>query len=368
MPDFGSARDMSHRQSRRGLDPNMVKALTAVLVAPLLLAVSLAVATSGPTSPPYSAVPSAEALAEIPPHLLDTYLDAAASCVGLPWQVLAAVGWVESRHAQGRADPTTGDVDPPILGPALDGSPGRARIPDPTEPDGWAHAHGSMQFLLATWRAYARAAPERAGRGADPDNAWDAIWTATNYLCAGEGRVEDLADAVWRYNHSQAYVEDVFAKAAAYGLYATAAVATGVPIPDGTLVAGNPNTVIAAALSVVGVPYVWGGSDPQVGFDCSGLVQWAYTQAGVALPRTTPEQISVGLAVTVGDLQPGDLVFTRGGPTGRVRDLGHVAIYVGGGSVVVAPRTGADVSVRALDASKVQAVRRVLDPYETRAA
>ena len=116
--------------------------------------------------------------------------------------------------------------------------------------------------------------------------------------------------------------------------------------------------VVVAARSQLGVPYVWGASTPGIGFDCSGLVQWAYAQAGIRLPRTTAELVRVGEAVGPADLQPGDLVFSRGGRP--VHDLGHVAIYTGGDQVIVAPHTGARVRVQQLDAARVQAVRRVI--------
>ncbi|MGH9178898.1 MAG: hypothetical protein ACRD0N_10145, partial [Acidimicrobiales bacterium] len=86
------------------------------------------------------AAPSAEARAEIPPGLVEIYQGAAAACEGLPWQVIAAVFWAESRHGQGRVDPATGNVWPPIVGPALDGRPGFAAIADASSPDGWARA------------------------------------------------------------------------------------------------------------------------------------------------------------------------------------------------------------------------------------
>lgn len=113
---------------------------------------------------------------------------------------------------------------------------------------------------------------------------------------------------------------------------------------------------VAAARTQLGVPYVWGGTTPGRALDCSGLTQWAWQQAGVALPRTTTEQLRVGTAVPVTELQPGDLVFTRGGrPT---RDYGHVGLYTGENTVIVAPHTGANVRIQALQPHRVQAARR----------
>ena len=194
--------------------------MKAVIAAPIAILVALvlglALLAGGPDS---DSAASPTALAEIPPDLLAVYEGAAATCPGLPWQVLAAIGYTESRHAQGRADPSTGDVDPPILGPPIDGSPGRARITDPAQPDGWAHALGPMQFLSTTWARWGRLAPGRPP-GATPSvqNAWDAIYSAAAYLCGDDGRIDDLRAAILSYNHSDAYVETVMAKAADYGM------------------------------------------------------------------------------------------------------------------------------------------------------
>jgi cell wall-associated NlpC family hydrolase len=97
-------------------------------------------------------------------------------------------------------------------------------------------------------------------------------------------------------------------------------------------------TAVAAAESQVGVPYVWGGSSPGQGFDCSGLVMWSYAQAGVSLPHYSGSQYDVTTHISMSDLEPGDLVFPA--------DPGeHVAMYVGNGNIVQAPFTGEDVQV-----------------------
>ncbi len=180
----------------------------------LLLAFVIVVAAAMSGS---SSQPSAQATAEIPPYLLRAYIDAAATCPGLPWEVLAAIGFTESRHADGRADPVTGEVSPPIVGPALDGTNGNARIPDPSEPDGWAHAHGNMQFLKTTWARWGVVAPGRpVGAVPDYDNAYDSIYSAAHLLCGDAGRIDDLNAAILRYNPSTSYVNTVLAKAAEY--------------------------------------------------------------------------------------------------------------------------------------------------------
>lgn len=112
-----------------------------------------------------------------------------------------------------------------------------------------------------------------------------------------------------------------------------------------------PGRAVAAAMSQLGVPYVWGAEQPGAGFDCSGLVQWAYQRAGGWLPRTTWAQTLVGHAVALTGLRPGDLVFAEGGA--------HVGLYVGRGLVLNAPYTGAVVSTVPLASFGGEWARRV---------
>ncbi|NVY96676.1 C40 family peptidase [Lactobacillus sp. DCY120] len=106
---------------------------------------------------------------------------------------------------------------------------------------------------------------------------------------------------------------------------------------------GNAQTVVNAALSQVGVPYVWGGSTPGVGLDCSGLTQYAYSQAGVSLGHYTVSQEGAGRQVSLSALQPGDLLFW--GSRGATY---HCAIYIGGNQYVAAPQPGQSVSVQSI--------------------
>jgi cell wall-associated NlpC family hydrolase len=98
---------------------------------------------------------------------------------------------------------------------------------------------------------------------------------------------------------------------------------------------GRAAAAVAAAQSAVGKPYVWGANGPGA-FDCSGLMQWSYAQAGVSLPRTSQAQRHAGRQVPLSQAQPGDLVTYRG-------DASHVGMYVGNGQVVHAPYPGAPV-------------------------
>jgi len=104
---------------------------------------------------------------------------------------------------------------------------------------------------------------------------------------------------------------------------------------------------LAEARRHLGTPYLWGGSTPETGFDCSGLVQWAYAKAGIRIPRVTDQQIlaSNGAEVARNALIPGDLVFFRD-ESGYVY---HVGMSLGGDRFLHAPRTGDVVKVSSLD-------------------
>jgi cell wall-associated NlpC family hydrolase len=109
--------------------------------------------------------------------------------------------------------------------------------------------------------------------------------------------------------------------------------------------AANPGTAaLLAAESRIGTPYRYGGSGPDA-FDCSGLVAYAYQQAGVTVPRTAAQQYAVARSVPRRDLRPGDLVFFR--LSGR--EVSHVGIYAGDGQFVHAPQTGGQVRTANLD-------------------
>ena len=100
--------------------------------------------------------------------------------------------------------------------------------------------------------------------------------------------------------------------------------------------------VVGIAMQFLGVPYVWGGSSPS-GFDCSGLIMYAYGQMGVSLPHHAASQYGMGVPVSRDELQPGDLVFFNG--------LQHAGIYIGGGQFIHAPHTGDVVKISSLSDS-----------------
>ncbi len=105
------------------------------------------------------------------------------------------------------------------------------------------------------------------------------------------------------------------------------------------------------ALGQLGTPYVWGGGAPG-GFDCSGLIAWAYAQVGVSLPHHAASQYAMGTPVPMDALEPGDIVSFHGS--------GHAGIYIGGGQYVHAPQTGDVVKVSSLaDRSDIDGAVRV---------
>lgn len=250
--------------------------------------------------------PSAVATSTIPPRLLAIFAQAsAASPCGLAWTLLAAVADTESAF-------------------------------DPSVVSG-AGAQGLFQFEPGTFASYARPVPPGGVVPASPFDPKDAAYAAGRYLCS-LGVVEDPTSALVAYNCgnpgpacqaiSAGYAEQVLASAASY----TAA------IP------GAPNMVQTAAVayaeSQVNTPYLFGGSDPQTGFDCSGLVVWSYGLAGVVLARVANDQWQGERRVALGQLVPGDLVFF--GTSGHAD---HVGVYIGNNAMVDAPHTGADVRI-----------------------
>jgi cell wall-associated NlpC family hydrolase len=99
------------------------------------------------------------------------------------------------------------------------------------------------------------------------------------------------------------------------------------------------------ATQLVGKPYRYGGNNPSTGFDCSGLVQWSYAQAGRKLPRSTDDQRVAAERIRVSELRPGDLIFFDQ----EGKKHGHVGIYVGNGEFVHAPSSGKRVRRDRLD-------------------
>ncbi|MGH8987751.1 MAG: NlpC/P60 family protein, partial [Acidimicrobiales bacterium] len=202
----------------------------------------------GATALSADSVPSQGARSAIPLPYLEDFEDAAASCPGLPWSVLAGIGRVESDFGAGAQTSTAGAVGP-------------------------------MQFLPATFAEYDEPVPPGGATPPSSDDPTDSIWAAARLLCANGARDgADISGAIYAYDHSQAYVAEVLSYAASY----TA------PVVDAPTAAAA--VAISYALDQIGTPYAWGGETPGVGFDCSGLTQAAYAAAGVSIPRTSTAQ------------------------------------------------------------------------------
>ncbi|WP_260957457.1 C40 family peptidase [Pseudomonas citri] len=106
------------------------------------------------------------------------------------------------------------------------------------------------------------------------------------------------------------------------------------------------SNVLSRAVNVLGTPYRWGGSSPSKGFDCSGLVKYAFNDATFDLPRTSNAMASGhGEKVDRNDLKPGDLIFFKL----KSRRVNHVAIYLGNDRFIHAPRRGKSVSIDTLN-------------------
>ena len=195
--------------------------LAMLLVAPALLAAGLIclplLAVGGD---PAAATPPI-AISGIPTRALAAYQHAAASagCPGLRWEVLAGVGWEESRHGHGGTliDATSGEVKPWMFGPVLDGRAGTRAIPMGHWAGwwglegAWQRAVGPMQFLPTTFTAWAVDGDDDTS--ANPHDLDDAVATAAHYLCGASGRIDDERSALLRYNASTSYVANVLAYA-----------------------------------------------------------------------------------------------------------------------------------------------------------
>ena len=146
------------------------------------------------------------------------------------------------------------------------------------------------------------------------------------------------------------------ASAAASGTPSGVTAPTTSALPTGTTgVTGED--VVAEARQYLGVPYVWGGTSP-TGMDCSGLVQLVYKKFGIDLPRVSYQQAEAGRPVaSMAEAQPGDLIAWDN--SSRNNGVDHIAIYIGNGQMIEAPRTGLDVRIVDVP-STPDVIRRVL--------
>ena len=298
---------------------DLLKALGVALIG-FLLCVAATVVVFGTllhalTRPvPQPAVGPSRHLGEIPPAMLALLPRAASACPGLPWPLLAAIARIES------------DFTPTAVGPPIERLAG-------TED---AHALGMLQFLPSTYRGYADRVDALTGKALGPAGIWDAessLYAAALYLC-DSGAPGDLQRALFAYNNAQWYVDEVLAMAARYGY-----------LPPGQAPVGADG-VIAVAGRFLGWPYVWGGDAPEDGgFDCSGLVRYAFAQVGIALPRTAQAQYDALAPIAdPAALRPGDLVFFADTYPSAER-ITHVGLYLGDGQMINAPVEGQPIAI-----------------------
>lgn len=253
--------------------------------------------------------PSPTATSSIPADLLVLFEQAAkASPCGVPWTLLAAVAHTES------------DFDEEAVSAA--------------------GAEGMFQFEPATFAAYDRPTPPGGAVPPSPFDPADAAFAAGRYLCSlGITHNPTLALVAYNCGNTSAACQ------IASDGYATQVLAVAASFTATNPAAENPTqaTALAYAESQIGTPYVYGGADATSGFDCSGLVVWAYGLAGIAMPRTAEDQWQAEPHVPMEALVPGDLIFF--GNSGQAQ---HVGIYMGDQAMIDAPHTGATVRVETI--------------------
>jgi cell wall-associated NlpC family hydrolase len=229
------------------------------------------------------------------------------------------------------------------------------------------------QFRTAVDRAGARLAHERAQqqrvvseRAAAKQQIESKISQQKALYSSIQGEIQKLvaADRARQLAMAQAAAQRLQAQQAQQAqqqastvVGASAVTPTDTTAQPATVIAPPPThgNVVQYAMSQLNTPYVWGGAAPG-GFDCSGLVMWAYAQVGVSLPHSSYAQYGMGVPVSKDQLQPGDLVFFDG--------LGHVGLYIGGGQFIHAPHTGDVVKISSLSedwyAQNYVGARRIL--------
>ncbi|REF00630.1 lytic murein transglycosylase [Thermomonospora umbrina] len=278
-----------------------VLALLALLVTPILFIGQPAAACGAPSRQPPA---GKTAGTEIPADYLRLY-QAAGRTYALPWNIVAAIGKVETDH-------------------------GRSTLPGVHSGENSAGAGGPMQFLRATWKAFG-VDGDKDGRTDRYDPA-DAIPSAARYL-THHGAPRSMRKAIWHYNHDWDYVALVLGHARRYaGGHFTVGPdnddgSGACPAGTGPLPPGLVGKIIAFAMAQRGKRYVLGANGPDA-WDCSSLIEAAYKSVGIVIPPTTFTQWPFGVKIPKGTEQPGDLVFFNSGPwTGPDRP-GHVGMVI----------------------------------------
>lgn len=299
----------------------------------------------------------------IPENYLDIYRSVGEE-KGIPWNILAGVGQVESKHGRWEGPGITeGHNDWGAAGPmqfgALDGSAA-------------GNSWGGEPIMDADDR------PEEGyGQDGNDDgvvNVYDpadAIPAAADYLIA-HGARENMDQAIYGYNHAWWYVDDVKSWAGRYsdGDFETSgSVQQAVNCelntkgePIGQAPSDQAQAVVDWALDQRGKPYVWGAVGPDA-FDCSGLTSSAYASIGASIPRVSQDQWAFGPKIPIGKEQPGDLVFFKVGGPGGIP--GHVGMVIGDGLMVEAWCTDCGpIAVHEYDAPGRSAILGFTRPLE----
>lgn len=259
----------------------------------------------------------------------------------------------------GKTCPAVPEITPNLLAALL--STESEFNPRATSPVG---AQGIAQFMPSTWESSGI-----DGNGDGKRDVWDpedAIPSAAKHLCEIAKEVQNVpgdrqsiilaaynagSPAVLKYGGVPPYAET-------QGYVRSITALANKPASGGTTItAQQVATAINAANTYIGTPYSWGGGNTDgpstgiccspngssgggtVGFDCSGLVLYAYAKAGISLPRTAAAQYAASEPVGKENMRPGDLVFFGSSP----QKIHHVGIYVGGGQMIEAPRPGTAV-------------------------
>ncbi|WP_369258048.1 NlpC/P60 family protein [Geodermatophilus amargosae] len=176
-------------------------------------------------------------------------------------------------------------------------------------------------------------------------------------LTAVQGRIAAIQNRILTLASSSTTSTSAAWASAASTAGLTGTAATTASAPPATAASGLEGRVVAAAQRYLGVPYAWGGTDPSVGLDCSGLVQRVFGDLGIDLPRTSSQQATAGTPVaSLTEARPGDLVFFDNSPSRPGID--HVGIYVGDGRMIAAPQEGEVVKLQ--DVGEPTLIRRVL--------
>lgn len=245
---------------------------------------------------------------------------------GVPWQILAAIMGIET-GGENKNDPG--------------GAAGLMQI----MPNYWQGTADKYGGNLSDPYTNIRTAADILKQNYDTYGSWEkaaaayfggggAINADGSYSAASDSYGTNINDYVSAFKGNLTVL--------GYGAPSAAEQANG-----GRAATGWADSAVQAAMSMQGTPYVLGGEDPGKAFDCSGLMQWAYSQVGKELPRTAAEQFAATQRINPDQLQPGDLIFFSG--TTDAPGVTHVGMYIGNGQMLQAPKEGDVVKISSLN-------------------